>query len=286
MPDDDRLPKIAECGFIRPIRVATTSNNRPFGWAEWIQADGKQILISKGFGMDMFEEIAKKLKLKYQIVGYAKDQDAITDLRKGALDLLIGIYTPYSTTGKNTEPVYPAMFSNVFTVHYLKDKAFEVTGDASLNNKKGMMRRTENIYPMYAARITPAMSISLETTESSFQKLLSGEADYLIGSPYSIETELRRYKLQDDITYSPEKLMNAAMFMVLTRATDCYKLNSLLGKEIKEYNADASHANRVLMNVIDTWGERFRNSPGLKETLMKKAAEAETAQQQAADTSN
>lgn len=265
---DDTTPKIAECGFGRPIRVASISNNRPFGWAEWTQSNGKPTLISRGYGINMFEEIAKKLKLRYQIVGYAKDQDAITDLRKGNLDLLIGVYTPYSTVSKNITPIYPAMFSNVFAVHYLKDKAFEVNGDESLNNKIGMMRRTENIYPMFRNRITPAMSISLETTESSFQKLLTGEADYLIGSPYSIEAELRRYKLHDDIIYSKNELMKASMFMVLTRATDCYKLNSLIGKELEAYNANTSHANQELMKVINDWGERFRDSPSLKETMM------------------
>lgn len=264
--------QIADCGFMRPIRVASTSNNRPFGWVERVQTEGKTVYVSKGFGINMFEEIAKKLNLRYQIVGYAKDQDAITDLRKGALDLLIGVYTPYATVGKNMIPIYPAMFSNVFTVYYMKDKAFEVTGDESLNYKKGMIRRTENLYPLFATRMTPAMSITLETTESSFQKLLSGEADYLLGSPYSVEAELRRYKLQDDIVFSREKIMDAAMFMVLTRATDCFKLNGMLGKEIEAYNADQAHVNDEINKVIDAWGERFRSSPGMKETLAKKVA--------------
>ena len=260
----DKTPRIAECGFSRPMRVATMVNNRPFGWAEWIKTSGGQsVLESKGYGIDMFEEIAKKLQLRYQIVGYAQDQDAINDLKKGNLDLLVGIYTPSSTVGKNTVPVYPAMFLNVFTVYYLKDKAFDLNGDESLYNKKGVMRRTENIYPLFSARITPAMSISLETTESSFQKLLSGEADYLIGSPYSIEAELRRYKLQDKIVASPKSLMEASMFMILTRATDCFKLKSVLGAEIENYNSDPSRVNQGVRKVIDAWGERFRNVPGL-----------------------
>ena len=260
-PKQEKTPQVAECGFLRPIRVATMVNNRPFGWAEWVQSSGKRVPISRGYGIDMFVEIAKKLKLRYQIVGYTKDQDAITDLKRGNLDLLIGVYTPASTIGKNVTPVYPAMFSNIFSVHYLKDKAFEVRGDTSLNNRKGMIRRSENLYPLFAARITPAMSISLETTESSFQKLLSGEADYLIGSPYSVEAELRRYKLQNDIVSSPKSLMQASMFMVLTNGTDCFKLKSLLGQGIEDYNADANHAHRELVRVIDEWGEQFKDAP-------------------------
>ncbi len=270
---DVKPKKIAKCGFSRPIRVATMVNNRPFGWAEKVIRDGKVGFVSKGFAVNMFEEIAKKLNLSYVVVGYDKDQDAISDLKKGKLDLLVGLYTPTSTAGKNTVSVYPAMFPNVFVVYYLKEKAFEVTGDESLKNKKGVMRRTENIYPLYSARITPDMSITLETTEDSFRKLLTGEADYLIGSPYSVEAELRRYKLHNRIVPSPHRLMFASLFMVLTRVTDCFKLASLLGEEIKAYNADQAHVNQEINKVIDEWGQRFSVMPGLEESLAKDSLE-------------
>ena len=267
--------RIAACGFSRPIRVATMVNNRPFGWAEKSYRDGKQAFVSKGYGINMFEEIAKKLNLRYVVVGYDKDQEAISDLKKGKLDLLVGLYNPTSTAGKNTMAVYPSMFPNVLGVYYLKENAFEVTGDESLKNKKGVMRRTENIYPLYSARITPDMSITLETTEDSFRKLLTGEADYLIGSPYSVEAELRRYKLHNKIVASPHKLMYASLFMVLTRVNDCFKLASTLGEGIKAYNANQAHVNQELNKVIDEWGKRFESMPGLEEKLAEKSEETD-----------
>ena len=259
----EKRPTIAECGFSRPLKVATLTNNRPFGWTERIRNFGPDALTSKGFGINMFEEIAKNLKLRYKVVGYEKDQQAIKDLRKGNLDLLIGLYTPGSTTGKNTTPVYPAMFSNIFSVYYLKEAPFEVTGYESLHNKKGVIRRVENIYPLLSSNISADMSISLETTEDAFKKLLSGEADYLIGSPYSIEAELRRFKLQNQIVQDPKILFNASMFMVLTRATDCFKLRNILGEAIVAYNQDKRRADRELRAVIDEWGELFKDAPQL-----------------------
>ena len=87
----------------------------------------------------------------------------------------------------------------------------------SLRNKKGLIRRTENIYSVFSRHISEDMKIDLETTEGAFKKLLSGEADYLIGSPYSTEAELRRYKLHDEIIPSDKRIFSATMFMVLTR---------------------------------------------------------------------
>ena len=253
--------RIAECGFGRPLRVASTSNNRPFGWAEWVRSVGSTRLVSKGFGIDMFEEIAKKLKIRYQVFGYATDQEAIRALKKGDLDLLIGIYTPNSTVGRGSVTVFPAIFSNVFAVYFPKDRAFDARGYASLANKKGMMRRTENIYPLFAQHITEEMSISLETTEDAFRKLLTGEADYLIGSPYSIEAELRRYQLHEKIIPAEKGMFDATMFMVLTRATDCFKLKDMLGEAVEEYTAVPGKVDKKLRKIIDDWGERFRENP-------------------------
>ena len=177
------------------------------------------------------------------------------------MDLLIGVYTPNSTVGRGSVTVFPAIFSNVFTVYFPKDRAFEVRGYNSLAGKKGMIRRTENIYPLFSQHITDEMSITLETTEDAFKKLLNGEADYLIGSPYSIEAELSRYKLHDRIIPAEKGMFDATMFMVLTRATDCFKLKDMLGAEIEAYNSVPNKANKQIRKVIDEWGERFRDTP-------------------------
>ena len=261
---EEKQVRIAECGFSRPIRVATTSNNRPFGWAEWFRTVSGATLQSKGFGIKMFEEIAQKLKLRYQVFGYTSDQEAINAIKKGELDLLIGVYTPNSTVGRGAVTVFPAIFSNVFSVYYSKDRPFEVRGYKSLANKKGVLRRTENIYPLFSQHITDEMSVTLETTEDAFKKLLTGEADYLIGSPYSIEAELRRYKLHDRIVSADKGIFSATMFMVLTRATDCFKLRNMLGDAVEEYVSDPNKTDKKVREVIDEWGERFRDTPELK----------------------
>ena len=255
---------IAECGFSRPIRVATTSNNRPFGWAEWYRTISGNTLESRGFGIEMFEEIAQKLKLRYQVFGYTSDQEAINAIKKGELDLLIGVYTPNSTVGRGSVTVFPAIFTNVFAVYFPKDRTFDVYGYKSLANKKGVLRRTENIYPLFSQHVTDDMSISLETTEDAFKKLLTGEADYLIGSPYSIEAELRRYKLHDRIVSADKGIFSGTMFMVLTRATDCFKLRDMLGEAVESYTSDSNKVDKAIRKVIDEWGERFRDAPALK----------------------
>ena len=259
-----KAERIAECGFAKTLRVATTVNNRPFGWSERLHSRVGSALIGKGFGIEMFEEIAQKLNLSYQIVGFTDDKEALLALKRGEVDLLIGIYTPETILGGNSVVVYPAIFSNIFSVYYRKDRPFEVTDYKSLAGKSGVMRRSENIYPLFSMRLPVDTSISVETTEGAFKKILSGEADFLIGSPYSLEAELRRYKLHDEIVSAPQAISQAAMYMVLTHARDCFKLRDLLGQAIDEYTSDPKRVDQKLRHLIDEWGERFREAPRLE----------------------
>lgn len=261
------IDRIAECGFSRPIRVATTVNNRPFGWVESIRtAGGAQKLLSKGFTLDVFEKVAKKLNLKYEVVGYTKDQEAIAALKKGNLDVLLGIYTPQQTIGKGMVALFPALFVNIFTVYHKQENAFPVKNMESLLFKRGMIRRTENIYPLFSRHLSEEMDIELTTTEDAFKKLMSDEYDYLIGSPYSIEAELRRYKLHEDIVSAQKVLLEASMYMVITRATDCVKLQQILSDGLKEFYQNPQVPNRMVRNVINDWGLRFREAEPLVKT--------------------
>lgn len=261
------IERIAECGFSRPIRVATLVNNRPFGWVEAIRtAGGAQKLLSKGFTLDVFEEVAKKLNLKYEVVGYTKDQEAIAALKKGNLDVLLGIYTPQQTIGKGMVAVFPALFMNVFTAYYKQENAFAVNNMESLLFKRGMIRRTENIYPLFSRHFGEGMDVELTTTEDAFKKLMSNEYDYLIGSPYSIEAELRRYKLHEDIVSAKQVLLEASMYMVITRATDCLKLQKIFSDGLKEFYKNPQVPNRMVRKVIDDWGQRFKENEPLVKT--------------------
>ena len=257
----EKQKAIAECGFLRPMRVSSFISNPPFGWTEDL---GRNQLVSRGFGVQIFDALAKELKLRYEAVGYRSYQTAVNALKRGDLDLLIGVYTP-NTLGKGTTTIYPSMFTNVFTVYYPKQKAFSVSSYAKLAGKKGIIRREENIYPLFSSQITDEMDVSLvNTAKKAFEMLMRGEADYLIGSPYAVEAELRRYKLHEDIVAADHVILDAGMYFVLTTNTDCYKLKNLLSKKLAEYVADKSAVEKKLRQDIDSWGNRFRQDEKLE----------------------
>ena len=255
---------IAECGFVRPMRVASFVSNPPFGWVEVYGTANEY--VGHGFAIDFFDKIAKNLGIRYIPTGFVSYQKAITALKRGELDLLIGVYNPGSI-GRGSRAVYPSFFKNIFAVYYPNDRAFPAYSFASLEGKKGIVRREENIYPLFSRYMQEGMNLTVvNTAKKAFQMLMDGEADYLIGSTYSVEAELRRYKLYDDIVPADWIPLDANMFFVLTTNTDCFKLKDILSKEISRSIADDKQVQSDLIHVIDVWGERFReNAPLLSE---------------------
>ena len=274
----ERKRVIAECAYSRPMRVATFVSNPPFGWVErTVNAMGTEVLVSYGAGVRIFEDLAKKLGWRYIKTGYTSQTRAINALKRGELDLLIGVYTPnsLSTGTRGTIPVYPSFFQNIFTVYFPKDREFTVTSFESLEGKRGVIRHEENIYPLFLSHKTADMNlVQVNTAKKAFEMLMNDEADYLIGSPYSIEAELRRYKLHELFVSSDMVLLDANMFFVLTANTDCFRLRGILSSALDEYLKDPSRVNEIVRAEIDNWGERFRED---EELTVKESKETETA---------
>ena len=245
------------------IKVAGFISNPPFAWVEMVGEGDKSHLETFGYSYDVFKKIADKLGLKYVSTGFTSYEDSIGALKRGEVDLLLTTYLPEGL-GFGITPVYPAYFKNVFTVYFRTDKQRSFGSIDDLAKSKGIIRLEENIYKLFANK--KALSgLDLErvkTAKKAFEMLLDGDADYLIGSPYSTEAELRRYKLQGKIISSKVPLLDASLFFVLSSNTSCIKLRNLLSDEIKAYTAEGNGVAEV-MSGVDEWGERFRYDAGL-----------------------
>ena len=254
---------ITTCGYERAIRVAGFVSNPPFSWVEMMGEGQQSHLETFGYSYNVFKKIAKKLKLKYVSTGYTSYEDAIGALKRGEIDVLLSTYLPEGL-GFGVTPVYTAYFKNSFTVYFREDKKRDFASIDDLKKFKGIIRREENIYKLFLNK--KALSgLDLEqvkTAKIAFEMLLDGDADYLIGSPYSVESELRRYKLQKKIVSAKVSILDASLFFVLSSNTDCVKLAKILSEEVVAYTHEGSSRDEV-MKVVDDWGERFRYDEGL-----------------------
>ena len=254
------------CGYTRPVRVAGMIGNPPFGWVERHDERPDKDLESYGLGRLVLDKLASQLGFKYESTGFLSYSKAINALKKGEIDLLLASYYRPQDLGAGTSILYPGYFKNVFTVYYKKGNEIPVKTFGDLEGLKGIVRREEQLYPLIYQRLPRGVNLKqVSTARRAFEMLMNKEADYLIGSPYSEEAELRRYKLHEDIVHSSQVLLDSNLFFVFTTNSDCRELSERISQELQKDDYSGPKMELLAKDLIDDWGERFRGSPSLLE---------------------
>ncbi len=290
--DEEKTKKVKQrrqkggilCGTVEPIRVASYVTNPPFGWVNVIPGTGmkKTQYRNAGFSYDLFEQVAKNLKFRVENVGFPSYQEALRALRFGKVDVIAGVYYDKRVLGVGTNLMFPGYFVNPIIPLFVKGKEKQIQKWEDLRGLKGVVRQEEMIYSLVFQQLPKDLKIEqVSGSKKAFRKLITGEADYLLTSLYAGEAEVRRYKLVDEIYFSPNSLVSPEMFFVFSSHSDCRLLKSKLAAELKKILADDKTLKNAIVGYIDDWGQRFKENPSLIEEIR---AEQEQAQLEAQTT--
>ena len=265
------------CGYTRPLVVAGMIGNPPFGWVERHDERTTKDLESYGLGRLVLDKLKEKLGISYTSTGFLSYNRAIAALKRGDIDLLLAAYYRPQDLGRGTTILTPGYFRNVFTVYFKKGKEIPITSLTDLDGWKGIVRREENIYPLIYQKLPRGVNLTqISSARRAFEMLMNDEADYLIGSPYAVEAELRRYKLNDDIVSASQVLLDSNLFFVFTTNSDCWKLKEKFSEALNEEDFSAPQMEEMVHGLIDEWGEKFRDEPGLIEETEETLSEEMT----------
>ena len=214
----------------------------------------------------MLDKLKDKLGISYVSTGFLSYTKAITALKRGDIDLLLAAYYRPQDLGIGTTILTPGYFKNVFTVYFKKGKEIPVTSFSDLTGWKGIIRKEENIYPLIYQKLPAGIDLlQVSGAKRAFEMLLNDQADYLITSPYAAEAELRRYKLNEQIVSASQVLLDSTLFFVFTTNSDCWKLKEQFSETLKEEDFSLPKIQEMTQQLIDEWGEKFRDQPGLIE---------------------
>ena len=248
----------------RPLRVSSMIGNAPFGWVEGDEKT-QQNLKSYGLGMVVFDKIAKENGWSYTTIGYTSQEDAIQALARGNIDLLAGVY--YRSYGAQIELISPAFFTNVFVAYFKKGQELDVESYNDLVGLKGVVRKEEMIYPMIKKRLPRGVELTeVLSAPKAFEMLMNDEVDYILGSPYAMEGELRRYKMQNDIVTAGEALGSGTLFFAFSKNSPCFSLREDISQSIRQNGFSQKTLDADIRKLIDDWGDRFRSDEVLIKT--------------------
>ncbi len=267
--------KIKGCGGDWAFRIASFATNPPFSWTE-AETDNKGNLLfkAKGYNIDLIKEIASELNIKISVLAFPNDREAMAALHNGGVDMLVGLYYEPKLMLAHHQYIHPAYFQNIFTVAFLKGKEKQIKSFNDLIGLKGVVRTDENFYSYIFPILPKELDIKqVPDSKQAFSKLLNGEVDYIFSSPYSIEAEARRYKLNTDIKIMPISLINQELFAIFSSRSHCQNLYKILASRFQKKRDNIQSEQRTLRQYVDNWGQQFKDSSGLKEELKEEQKE-------------
>lgn len=263
--DDQQKNTDKGCRGGKALRVAGMIGNAPFGWVE---ADGAtyQNLQSFGLGRVVLEKMAGELGLRFTSTGYLSQEEILRALKRGEIDLLLATYR-HGNFGNEVEVITPAYFKNYFTVYFKKGNELPIESYQDLVGLKGVVRKEELIYPMIYQRLPKGIQLKeVMSASKAFEMLMNDEVDYILGSPYAIEGELRRYKMQNDIVSDGVVLDSATLFFAISKNSPCYFLKDDISNAIREHGFSQKTLDKDVRQLINDWGNRFRSDEALIKT--------------------
>lgn len=246
-------------------------NYPPFSWAELDQEAFEKRHDKKekynGFILEFIRSTLTDMQIvRMKEVFFDNYQQIQKALLHGKIEMaFIGYFTDESKSGQDY--IYPAYFGNPFIVVSRKTKKIEVEDVSGLKGLKGIIRQEEEIEPLIRGILPTDTKLEvIDGAETAFRKLLSGDADFMITSPYAAEAEARRFKIRDKLHFGSKALRHIKYFIAFSKISPCRKYKSLFGEKFGERIKDKGEIEKLIHQYIRIWADKYKDDPPLEYT--------------------
>lgn len=169
-------------------------------------------------------------KLEYNVM---EDYDnAVSMVRRGELDVLLGIY--YGTKKyEGLEYIYPAVLNNPVNVIMMPQNTAKVKNTEDLKALKGVYSQ-EEYFSDYMLKNFASFNIKpVESTLAAYEKLFTGEVDYIVGTYYYNYVKACEFGLKNYVSFSQMAMWSMPMFIGVSKTAPDYKrISALLKKAV------------------------------------------------------
>ncbi len=253
----------------QPFRIVGFKDYPPFSWGElderFYQDTGKKRYTFHGFILDPLKQALADIHVK-QISDLAFDDfnEAQKAMLHGKADLLfIGYYIDESKSGMDY--IYPAYFGNPFVVVSRKTKKIDVEDFSELKGLKGVVRREEEVEPLIRGLLPTDTKLEVvDGPETAFRKLLSGDVDFMITSPYAADAESKRFKVKDKLHFGTKVLRHIKYFMAFSKMSVCRRYKDIFTQKLDARIRNKAEIEKLIHKYIDIWVEKHADEPPLE----------------------
>jgi len=243
-----------------PFKIAGFAHYPPFSWKsadiERFKDTRHHIYTYDGFVAEYVKAALKNIKVKDIESQFFDSEDEMRRaVLEGKVDL---IFTTFYQGGDRSglDYIYPAYFGNPLAVVSRADKKVEKSEIADLKGMIGVIRREEGMLGLIQGQLpTDTKIVEVDGVEAAFKKLMDGEVDFMISSPYAVMAEAKRLNLKDKIYIHPHVLRPVKFFAAFSKMSRCTRYKKLLEPELKKLFEDKSAAEKKMKEYIDKWAE-------------------------------
>ena len=148
---------------------------------------------------------------------------------------IAGIFAqPYEVVKySRNEFLYPAIFENNIHLITTQDKKIDVGVKEDLKKYKGVYAKQDKLGATIEKEFKTLNIDAKETFDEAFEALLTGQADFMVGSYYRCQIELYKKGVRKYVNYSSTPIWKVALFFKFAPAVFNHKRLSTIRKYIK-----------------------------------------------------
>lgn len=183
-------------------------------------------------------------------------KDIILKMRLGDYKIFLGAYSD-TRLFNGLSLVYPAVISNPLHVITTAETHNKIRNASDLKIFHGVVSTSE-YFSDFAWRKINEMNIEkVNSAYDAYEKLFTGQADYMIGSIYYNRIQASRLGLDDYLIYSQKPLFKIPVFIAFSSLTPKLSLYLKTFQELSEKPSFAYHIKEEVLRIIEE--ERVKN---------------------------
>lgn len=205
--------KIAEKPLNRELVYTSYGDYFPFGYLGK-DSRGNRALMSviKDAYLELFPEEKDIDSFKY----YPTISEAMFDMTDGKVNVYIGAF--YSTSDFNDlDFVFPAILNNPIHLMMVPSKISKVKQVDDLKSLKGIYASNEHFSDYMLKTFSDLNMKGVKDVDEAYESLMTGEADYILGSYYYHYAQIVERGLKSHIAFSSKPLWNMPMFIAISK---------------------------------------------------------------------
>ena len=236
----------------------------PFSY--YVSEEGEEPCRLRNVFIKPLKNAAKDYNLKLKdpyfldgVNGCATYTPLILGVRDGKYQLFLGAYAD-TKQFSGIEFVYPAVISNPIHILTLEETQKKIKSVADLQKMKGIACKSEYFSDFILRKMKDLNIEFVDTAYDAYQKIFTGEADYLLGSLYYHRIMSSRYGLERYLASSKKPLFKIPVFMAMSKLTP--KLSEYI-KLFQKISTDPQFVRDIKNEILRVVETEVHNNAGV-----------------------